>query len=303
VLLFGITTSWLVSRFEFPFRKQLEWLLILPLAIPSYIVAYAYAGIFDYGGTLELLQRFLGIEFTRIDIMNRFGLAFVLSISLFPYVYVSARAFFLNQANNLLEASRVLGVSEWNSFFRLILPLARPAIIAGLILVLMEVLNDYGAATYFGVSTFTTGIFRSWFSLEEPETAIYLSALLILIVFALILFEKWQRRKMQFTNAKIGNQRIYRKTVSKKMQLLILIIVSFPVLFGFLLPLCQLLYWAFLTYSAVFEYEFLMLSLQTFGIAIITAAVTVIAATALIFASKWNRIGIIKNISRLGVIF
>lgn len=302
VLLFGISTSWLVSRFEFPFRKQLEWLLILPLAIPSYIVAYAYAGIFDYGGTLELFQRFLGIEFTRIDIMNRFGLAFVLSISLFPYVYVSARAFFLNQANNLLEASRVLGVGEWKSFFRLILPLARPAIIAGLILVLMEVLNDYGAATYFGVSTFTTGIFRSWFSLEEPETAIYLSALLILIVFALILFEKWQRRKMQYSNTKVSNQRIHRKMVSKRMQILILIIVSIPVLFGFLLPLGQLLYWGILTYGAVFEYEFLMLSLQTFGIAFITAGVTVVVATALIFASKWNRIGIIKNISRLGVL-
>ncbi|NCT17426.1 MAG: ABC transporter permease [Flavobacteriaceae bacterium CG_4_8_14_3_um_filter_34_10] len=302
VLLFGVTSAWLISRFEFPFRKQLEWLLILPLAIPSYIVAYAYAGIFDYGGTLELIQRFFGLQFTRIDIMNRFGLAFVLSVSLFPYVYVSSRAFFLNQANNLLEASRVLGVKEWHSFFKLILPLARPAIIAGLILVLMEVLNDYGAATYFGVSTFTTGIFRSWFSLEEPETAIYLSALLVLLVFALILFEKWQRRHIRFANTKSGNQRIYRKKVSKKMQLLILVVVSFPVLFGFLLPLVQLFYWGFLTYKAVFEYQFLLLSLQTFGIAFITATFTVIFATLLIFSAKWNKIGVIKNISRLGVL-
>ena len=302
VFLFGVTTAWLVARYEFPFRKQLEWLLILPLAIPSYIVAYAYAGIFDYGGSLEIIQRFFGFDFTRIDVMNRFGLAFVLSISLFPYVYVSTRAFFLNQANNLLEASRMLGVGEIRTFFKLILPLARPAIIAGLILVLMEVLNDYGAAQYFGVNTFTTGIFRSWFSLEEPETAIYLSALLLLLVFSLILFEKWQRRKVQYSNEKTNNQSIYRKTTTKQKQVLIFCIVATPVLFGFLTPVAQLIYWAMLTYESVFQYEFLLLSVQTFSIAFITAAVTVILATLLIFSARWNRIGFLKNLSKLGVL-
>lgn len=302
VLILGVITSWLVARYEFPFRKQLEWLLILPLAIPSYIVAYAYAGAFDYGGSLELIQRYFGMEFTRIDVMNRFGLAFVLSISLFPYVYVSTRAFFLNQSNNLLEASKMLGVGEYRSFFKLVLPLSRPAIIAGLILVLMEVLNDYGAAYYFGVNTFTTGIFRSWFSLEEPETAIYLSALLLLLVFALILFEKWQRRKIQYANETKKNDRIYRKTTSKRKQYLIFCIVITPVFFGFFIPVAQLIYWAVLTYSSVFDYSFILLSLQTFGIAFLTATVTVILATLLIFAAKWNRISVIKSLSRLGVL-
>src|SRR5690606_39168726 len=154
VLFLGVTSAWFVARFEFPYRKHMEWLLILPLAIPSYIVAYTYAGIFDYGGTLDLLSRWLNLGFIRIDIMNKWGLAFILGISLFPYVYVSARAFFINQANNLLEASTMLGVGEVKTFFKLMLPLARPAIVAGLILVLMEVLNDYGAAKYYGVNTF-----------------------------------------------------------------------------------------------------------------------------------------------------
>ena len=188
VLIFGVSSAWFVSRFEFPLRKQMEWLLILPLAIPSYIVGYAYAGIFDYGGSLNLILRYFNLDFIRIDVMNKAGLAFVLSISLFPYVYVSARAFFLNQANNLLEASKMLGVGEAKSFFKLMLPLARPAVVAGLVLVLMEVLNDYGAAKYYGINTFTTGIFRSWFSLEEPQTAVYLSAILVVIILALILF-------------------------------------------------------------------------------------------------------------------
>src|SRR5690625_907372 len=302
VLLFGVSSAWFVSRYDFRFRKQIEWLLILPLTIPSYIVGYAYAGIFDYGGSLDLLFRKVGMEFIRIDIMNKSGLAFVLSISLFPYVYVSARAFFLNQANNLLEASKMLGVGERKTFFRLMLPLARPAIIAGLVLVLMEVLNDYGAATYYGVNTFTTGIFRSWFSLGEPQTAVYLSALLILIIFALILFEKWQVRKVKFTSSKADGSHIVRKRPKGAMQWIIFIAVILPILLGFIIPLAQLVYWAVITASTVFDMKFIMLSLQSFAIAIVSAIITVLFALLLIYFSKWSAINAIKNISRIAVL-
>src|SRR5690554_2962507 len=287
VLLLGVSSAWFVSRFDFPFRKQMEWLLILPLAIPSYIVGYAYAGMFDYGGSLELMLRAMNMDFVRIDIMNRAGLAFVLSISLFPYVYVSARAFFLNQANNLLEASKMLGVGERKTFFKLMLPLARPAIVAGLVLVLMEVLNDYGAAKYYGVNTFTTGIFRSWFSLEEPETAVYLSALLVVIIFALILFEKWQVRKIKFTTSKASSTQIQRRNPKKSLKALIFSIVFLPILLGFILPVGQLIYWATLTASTVFDMNFILISLQSFGIAITSALITVFFALLLIYFSKW----------------
>lgn len=302
VLLFGVSSAWFVSRYEFRFRRQIEWLLILPLTIPSYIVGYAYAGIFDYGGSMDLLFRKVGLEFIRIDIMNRAGLAFVLSISLFPYVYVSARAFFLNQANNLLEASKMLGVGERKTFFRLMLPLARPAIIAGLVLVLMEVLNDYGAATYYGVNTFTTGIFRSWFSLGEPQTAVYLSALLILIIFALILFEKWQVRKVKFTTSKTDGSHILREKPKGVMRWVIFSAVSLPILLGFIIPLLQLIYWAEITASTVFDMKFIMISLQSFAIAIVSAIITVLFALLLIYFSKWSAINAIKNISRIGVL-
>lgn len=302
VLIFGVSSAWFVSRYDFRFRRQMEWLLILPLTIPSYIVGYAYAGIFDYGGSMDLLFRQIGLDFIRLDIMNRAGLAFVLSISLFPYVYVSARAFFLNQANNLLEASKMLGVGERKTFFRLMLPLARPAIVAGLVLVLMEVLNDYGAATYYGVNTFTTGIFRSWFSLGEPQTAVYLSALLILIIFALILFEKWQVRKVKFTTSKTNNTHILRKKPKGVMRLVIFSAVSMPVLLGFIIPLAQLSYWAVITASTVFDMKFVMISLQSFAIAIVSAIITVFFALLLIYFSKWSAIGAIKSISRIGVL-
>lgn len=295
-LAFGISSAWIVSRYHIPFQKQLEWLLILPLAIPSYITAYAYAGVFDYGGVIEKLFHL------KIDVMNHFGLIFVLSVSLYPYVYVASRAFFLNQSSSIIEASKLLGAGERKTFFKLILPLARPAFVGGLILVLMEVLNDYGAAKYYGINTFTTGIFRAWFSLEEPETAIYLSAILVGIIFLLIMVEKWQRRRIGYFNAIKNHKKVQKENLSKGLRVFFLSIVCFPVFFGFVLPVLQLVYWAFLTYSEVFTTDFLIVSLQSLGIATLSALLTVLFALLLIFLSKWNRLSIIKSIAKIGVL-
>lgn len=300
-LICGVGSAWLVTRFEFPLRKSCEWLLILPLTIPSYIMGYTYAGVFDYGGSLELLLRSMGWEFIRVDIMNRWGLAFILSISLFPYVYVSARSFFLNQSGNILEASKMLGVGEFGAFFKLILPLARPAIIAGLILVLMEVLNDYGAAKYFGVNTFVTGIFRAWFALEEPDTAIYLSALLIIIVLGLLMLERWQRKNIRIASLKYSPLSPRRKT-SKWMQGIILLLLLLPIALGFFIPLGQLIYWAFLTASTVFDTDFLYISLQSLGIGLLTACFTILFALGLIYFSKWNNLVSVRNFSKIGIL-
>lgn len=295
-LFFGISSAYVVSRYHVPFRKQLEWLLILPLAIPSYITAYAYAGIFDYGGVFEKIFS------VKVDIMNHLGLIFVLSVSLYPYVYVASRAFFLNQSKNIIEASKLLGAGEFKTFVKLILPLSRPAFIGGLTLVLMEVLNDYGAAKYYGINTFTTGIFRAWFSLEEPETAIYLSAILVAIIFLIISIEKWQRKRIGYSNTVKNHQQAKREKTSTKQKTILFIIVFIPVLFGFLLPLFQLMYWAFLTYKEVFNQEFLAISLQSLVISIVSAFSTVVFALALIFLSKWNRLSIIKSIAKIGIL-
>lgn len=295
-LFFGISSAYVVSRYHVPFRKQLEWLLILPLAIPSYITAYAYAGIFDYGGVFEKTFS------VKVDIMNHLGLVFVLSVSLYPYVYVASRAFFLNQSKNIIEASKLLGAGEFKTFVKLILPLSRPAFIGGLTLVLMEVLNDYGAAKYYGINTFTTGIFRAWFSLEEPETAIYLSAILVIIIFLIISLEKWQRKRIGYSNTVKNHQQAKREKTSTKQKTILFIIVFIPVLFGFLLPLFQLMYWAFLTYKEVFNYEFITISLQSLVISIVSAFSTVVFALALIFLSKWNRLSVIKSIAKIGVL-
>ena len=295
-LLFGVLSAWIVVRYQIPYRKQLQWLLILPLAIPSYITAYSYAGIFDYGGFFEKIFNF------KIDIMNRFGLIMVLSFSLYPYVYVTTRAFFLNQSKNIIEASKLLGAGEIKTFLKLILPLARPAFIGGLILVLMEVLNDYGAAKYFGINTFTTGIFRAWFSLEELETAIYLAALLVLIIFIIILLEKRQRLRIGYFNAVKNHQQIERIQISKIKQIMLFIFVLIPVLLGFALPLFQLIFWAFLTFKEVLTLDFLHIAFQSLGISIFSAIITVLFALFLIYLSKWNRLKYIKYIAKIGIL-
>ena len=180
--------------------------------------------------------------------------------------------------------------------------MARPAIVGGLILVLMEVLNDYGAAKYYGVNTFTTGIFRAWFSLEEPATATYLSGLLVLIVLVLILLEKWQRRKKKYTNTVKNHVSLKKIDTPKPTKIVLFLIVLVPVLFGFVFPILQLLYWAFLTFNDVFDLTFVTTALQSLGLAVLAAILTVISSLLLIFLSKWNRLRLLKPLTKLGVL-
>ncbi|WP_034057630.1 ABC transporter permease [Lacinutrix jangbogonensis] len=301
-VLFGVSSAWIVSRYTIPFQKQLEWMLILPLAIPSYITAYAYAGFFDYGGTLELMLKAIGIIGVKFNITNIFGLIFILGVSLFPYVYVSARSVFLYQSARLIEASKMLGVGEQKTFFKIVLPIARPGIVGGLLLVLMEVLNDYGAAQYYGVSTFTTGIFRSWFALEEPATAIYLSAILLIVVFAIIGIERWQRGSKNYAIANKSDIELSKIEVSKKRRFVLFLIVCIPVISGFLLPLFQLVYWSVLTASNVVSIAFFKIAFQSFGVAFLTAFLTVFLALLILYFPKWNRLQWLRKSSRIAIL-
>lgn len=301
-ILLGVSSAWWSTRYEFPLRKPLEWLLILPLAIPSYITAYVYAGVFDYGGSLELLFNALSLDAPKIHIMNIHGLAFILSISLYPYVYVACRAFFLHQSQNLIEAAAVLGGNNRRNFFKLILPIARPAIVGGVILVLMEVMNDYGAAKYYGVNTFTTGIFKAWFGYEEIETAVYLAALLLLLIFSLIFLEQWQRRRKKFTSQSTSRKPLKRIKLSQPKQFLVLFITALPAVLGFLIPVLQLLYWASLTYDIVIRESFLTIAAQSLFVASIAAIACVSFALFLLYASHWNYLKNIKNLSKFAIL-
>ena len=212
VLILGIATAWLVTMCRFPGSRIFEWALLLPLAAPAYLLAYTYTDWLDYYGPVQVwLRSQFGwqsvSDYWFPDVRSVGGAIAMFSLTLYPYVYMLTRVAFLEQSVCTLEASRSLGCGPWRSFFRVALPLARPSIIAGLSLALMETLSDFGTVDYFGVSTFTTGIYRTWFGMGAQIAAAQLSAMLMVFILVLIILERWSRRQAKYYQAKNSVQR------------------------------------------------------------------------------------------------
>jgi iron(III) transport system permease protein len=300
--LIGVSMAWLVSIYEFPGRKYLEWLLILPLAFPSYMMGYSYVGILEYTGPLQaFLRNSLGIQFRGpiIDIMNMPGAIFIMSISLFPYVYVICRASFLRQSNEMQEAAFLLGSNRMRMFTKIALPMARPAVAGGIALAGMEVLNDYGTVKYFGIDTFTSGIFRAWFSFGDINTAIYLSAILTLIVLLLIWLENIQRGSRVWTSQSSKNKPTRRIETKHKSSRWIYTLICLLVLFiSFVLPLMQLFYWVSITWRNVINSEFILLIVRSFSLAIGSAVIIALLAIILLYAVRINPLKWTRYITR-----
>lgn len=305
--LMGTSAAWIVCNYDFPLRKLIQWLLFLPLAIPSYIMAYAYVGLLGYGGSLINFLQSIGLPVQRVEIMNIIGLIWVLSCSLFPYVYASARATFKSYPNSIRENAYLLGASDRRYFFSIALPLASPAIIGGLFLVFMEVLNDYGAAKYYGINTFTTGIFRTWTALEDLQSAIYLSALLVVLVFVIHALVILQRGEKSYAIRLNQSHQIHspKRPLRGSKKIVCWFILGIPISFGFLLPFGQLLYWALLTFDTMFNAELFWIALQSFVVAFGASFFILLAALALIFFSRWNHLRIthfFKKIATIGYV-
>ena len=203
-LLLGIPTAWLTAVCSFPFKRTIVLLLILPMAMPAYIIAYTYTGIFDFAGPVQSnIRKFMGWNYGDYffpEVRSIGGAIIMFSLVLYPYVYLLARTSFLNQSANVIEISRLLNTGPWKSFLKVAFPLARPAILVGLSLVLMETLADYGTVSYFGVTVFTTGIFKTWFGLGDYSTAAKMAGILLIFIFALIVAERYSRKRNRYYN-------------------------------------------------------------------------------------------------------
>jgi iron(III) transport system permease protein len=300
----GTSAAWIVCKYDFRFRSLIESLLFLPLAIPSYIMAYTYVGLLGYQGLLIGWLQAIGLPLQKIEMMNIQGLIWVLSFSLFPYVYVGAKTMFISFPKVIQETATLLGASSKRYFFRIALPLASPAIIGGLFLVIMEVLNDYGAAKYFGINTFTTGIFRTWTALEDIQSAIYLSAILVALVFLLNILVKWYRRKKSYALRITTLEPEQRKRVllSGKKKYVYYSILLIPVLFGFLLPVIQLLYWGYLTFHTMFNTALLTIALQSLFVGGVAAFFIVTMSIMLVYFSRWNNLKYLNFFKRIATI-
>ncbi len=290
-LIIGVSTAWLTSMCSFPGRRLFEWALLLPMAMPAYIIAYTYTGMFDVAGPFQTALRDVFDlrygDYWFPEIRSLGGAGAMLSLTLYPYVYLLTRASFLEQSVCVLEVSRTLGNGPWRTFFKVALPLARPAIVAGLSLALMETLADYGTVQYFGIATFTTGIFRTWFGMGDSAAASQLSTTLLIFVMTLVLLERWSRRKMRFYNAGQRHQSLPTFVLNRHQRVLAISICFGTLFFGFLLPAGQLLHWAIET-PDMLDATFVKLTLNTIGLASATALLALILAMLMGYGRRLN---------------
>ncbi|MEX2527203.1 MAG: iron ABC transporter permease [Gemmatimonadota bacterium] len=305
-LLLGISTAWLVTACDFPGRRLFRWSLVLPLSMPTYIVAFAYAGLFGHGAPLlETLAWGMGppgAALFRSRLLSIWGVSAILALVLYPYVYLITRASFLKQAGGLLESSRVLGRTAWDTFFRVALPLARPAWVAGVTLVLMEVLNEYGAVRYYGVPTFTTGIFRAWFSLGDAAAALRLAGVLLVFVFALMILERVERGRARFDEGSRGYANPPRFHLRGWRAAGAFGACAIPVTLGFLLPALQLLGWGIEAVPNAAWGAFLSLAANSFGLALVSALLCVSVALLIVYAARLDPSPVIAMTSRVSVL-
>lgn len=289
-LLLGVSTAWLTAMCRFPGKKYFIWLLLLPLAMPAYIIAYTYTGMFDFAGPVQTwLRELTGWGFGDYyfpQIRSLGGAIVMMSLVLYPYVYLLARVAFIEQSVCVLEVSRTLGCGSWCSFSRVALPLARPAIVAGVSLALMETLADYGTVAYFGVDVFTTGIFRAWFGMGDSVVASKLASLLLFFVFILIILERVSRKQARYhhTTNKYSSLPEYSLTGYKAFAAFMACLI--PVFLGFLLPAAKLLSWAIETFDEMVDARFLELTLNTVLLGASAALLSVIVALFLAYGQR-----------------
>ena len=294
----GVVPAWLVTLYRFPCSRQLEWALLLPLAMPAYIIAYTYTGMLDVAGPLQSWLRaafdWQYGDYWFPDIRSLPGAVLMLSLVLYPYIYLLARAAFLEQSASMVEVARTLGARPAGVFFKVVLPLARPAIIVGLSLVLMETLADYGTVQYFGVATFTTGIFKTWFGLGSSIAAAQLSALLLLFVLFLVVLEQYSRRQSRYHDTGARHDRLEQKHLRGRRGLPALALCTLPVLFGFVIPSGQLLSWGMQTWRASLDAGFFTLVVNSIELALVTALLAALLALAVSYARR-RQPGILTN--------
>mgnify|MGYP001765544633 CR=1 FL=1 len=303
VALLGVTSAWLTAMHDFPGRRFFEWALVLPLAMPAYVMAYVYTDFLQFVGPVQtILRESFGWEhgdYWFPDIRTLPGAILMFVCVLYPYVYLLARAAFLERASGMLEAARTLGMGPWRGFFSVSLPLARPAIAAGIALALMETLADYGTVAYFAVNTFTTGIYRAWFSLGDRVAAAQLAAMLLSFVLFLLMVERVSRGRARYNNTTGRNRPMPGARLGGAAAVLAFVACAVPLLLGFVLPASLLLKMAFSEGDAQFGERFLLLSRNSFMLAGITACIGVFLALLMAYGARLSKSTLATALNRL----
>ena len=302
-LLLGVSSAWLCTLCRFPGRRLFQWALLLPLAMPAYIIAYTYTDLLDFSGPVQTSLRawfdwgYGDYWFPQIRSLG--GAMVMLSLVLYPYVYLLARAAFLEQSMCVLEVSRTLGCGPWRSFYLVALPLARPAIMAGLTLALMETLADFGTVQYFGVNTFTTGIFRTWYGLGDSAAAAQLASLMMTFVLVLIVLERWSRNKARYHHTSQRYRRLPGYPLHGWRAPAAFLVCFLPLFFGFLLPAAQLAVWALRTWRHSIDARFWSLVGNSVTLAAAAAVLSLVLALFLAYGRRLRPTRTVRSSVRL----
>jgi iron(III) transport system permease protein len=291
VLVVGVGTAWLVTMCRFPGCRLFEWSLLLPLAAPAYLLAYTYTNMMDFYGPVQTgLRELFGwssaTDYWFPDIHSLGGAIAMLVLVLYPYVYLLARVAFLEQSICTLEASRSLGCNPWRSFLTVALPLARPAIMTGVALALMETLNDFGTVQYFGVTTFTTGIYSTWFGMGNRVAATQLAACLMLFILCLIWLERWSRGHARYYQTASPQQQLPRYQLGWLRALGAGFACFLPFAFGFLIPAAYLLQMTINNAEVTLDENFWNLSSNSFILAALTAAIATVLSLLMAYGQR-----------------
>ncbi len=301
VVSIGVLAAWLVTAYRFPGRRVLEWALVLPLAMPAYVMAYAYTDWLQFTGPVQTSLRALtgwqAREYWFPEIRSLYGAAAMLSFALYPYVYLLARASFLELSRSALEAGRLAGYGAWGGFFRVAAPLARPAIAAGTALALMESLADFGVVSYFAVETFTVGIFKAWLGMGDVAAASRLATCLLVFVALVLALERWTRGGARYHPTALRTPQPPQRLTGLAAAAALLACAA-PVAFGFVLPAAILLHVAATSSEAVLDGRVLAQIANSCTVSGITAFVAVGIALVMAYAARLVRRPLVTRAGR-----
>ncbi len=302
----GTSCAWLVTYYDFPLRRTLQWMLMLPLAVPTYISAYAFVEFLSYTGEIQTLVRAIGgfsspREYWFPDFRSITGTIIVMGLVLFPYVYLSVRTMFLLQGTNILDSARVLGATRLTLITKVILPLARPAIILGVTLALMETINDIGAVEHMGTQTLTFSIFSVWLNQSDLAGAAQIAIFLLIIIIGLIALERISRgdRRFHETKALSSNAIIVRRSITGGKKWLALVLCFLPVLLGFGVPIFILGKYALSNFSNVISQELTTALITSLSLGVVAAILAIIIGLLLTYTLRVTNLPLLNKVVRI----
>lgn len=292
-LLIGTGSAWLISMYNFPGKKYLSWGLLLPFAVPAYVIAYVYTDLLEFAGPVQSTLRDLmgwtsAKDYWFPSIRSMGGAIIMMSLVLYPYIYMLARAAFLEQSVSLYRVSRSLGSTPFGFFFRVSLPIARPALAVGVSLVLMETLNDFGTVDYFAVRTLTAGLYDTWLNMGNLGGAAQIAVLMVVVVVILISLERYSRRKQKQYHSRNQGDPIPTTQLSGIKGYLASFLILLPIFLGFIIPFIILGKYAFDNFSKSWDAQFITYALNSFTLAASAALITLILGIILTYTKRLN---------------